>query len=200
MKLLKNYDYYLIVLTVLIFFATGLVCLYGIAYYDYLAVIPGWQQTIRYAQYINDMNSYLYPFLVLLLVSLGLCIPKRLLEQNILIKFWLPALCVTLILTFLSGIETGLGFILAIMAGFQGVVLMLTLRKNKAIRFEKEGFVARLGSVLLHLGVVVLVLNFVIFRENPFHITIFWFGTVSVTAGSIFSFYPEKMTSILHTE
>ncbi len=198
MRHLKNYDYYLMILTVLIFFAIGLVCLYGITYYDYLAVTSGWQQTIRYAQYINDMNSYLYPFLVLLLVSLGLCIPKRLLEQNTLIKFWLPALCITLILTFLSGIETGLGFILAVMAGFQGIVLIFTIRKSKAIRFEKEGYVVRLGSVLLHLGIVILILNFVIFRENPFHITIFWLGTVSVTVGNIFSFYPEKMTSILH--
>ncbi|HEY9206163.1 MAG TPA: hypothetical protein VIO58_09595 [Candidatus Methanoperedens sp.] len=198
MRLLKNYDYYLIVLTVLIFFAIGLVCLYGITYYDYLAVNPQWQRTIQYAQYINDMNSYLYPFLVLLLVSLGLCIPKRLLEQNTLIKFWLPALCITLILTFLSGIETGLGFILAVMAGFQGIVLIFTIRKSKAIRFEKEGYVVRLGSVLLHLGVVILILNFVIFRENPLHITIFWLGTVSVTIGNIFSFYPEKMTSVLH--
>ncbi len=200
MKFLKNYDYYLVILTVLIFFAIGIVCLYGITYYDYLAVTPEWQQTIRYAQYINDMNSYLYPFLVLLLVSLGLCIPKRLVEQNILIKFWFPALCVTLILTFLSGIETGLGFILVIMAGFQGIVLFLTLKKSEAIRFEKEGYVVRLGSALLHFGVVILILNFVILRENPLHIMIFWLGTVSVTIGNVFSFYPEKITSILHTE
>lgn len=73
----QKYDYYLIILTTLILFAIGLVSLYGIAYYNYLAANPQWTRTILYTQYIDDMNSYLYPFLVLLLVSLGLCIPEK---------------------------------------------------------------------------------------------------------------------------
>ncbi|MCZ7404850.1 MAG: hypothetical protein O8C67_07960, partial [Candidatus Methanoperedens sp.] len=68
---LKNYDYYLIILTALILFAIGLVCVYGITEYNYLAVNPQWTSTIQYSRYINDMNSYLYTFLVLLLLTLG---------------------------------------------------------------------------------------------------------------------------------
>ncbi|VVB92081.1 Uncharacterised protein [uncultured archaeon] len=196
MKYLKNYDYGLIILTTLVLFAIGLVCVYGIAYYNYLAANPQWQYTPLYIQYINNMNSFLYPFLVLLLISLGLCIPKRLLEQDILIKFGVLALGVTIILTFLSGIETGLGFILAIMTGVQCIVLILTIKKSKTVRFEKEGYIVRLGSVLLHLGVVILIFNFVTFRENPFHISIFWTGTLLVIAGNIFSFYPGRINSL----
>ncbi len=197
MKYLKNYDYGLIILTTLVLFAIGLVCVYGIAYYNYLAVNPQWQYTPLYIQYINDMNSFLYPFLVLLLMSLGLCIPKRLFEQGILIKFGIIAAGVTIVLTFLSGIETGLGFILAIMTGVQCIVLILTIKKSKTVRFEKEGYIARLGSVLLHLGVVILIFNFVTLRENPFHISIFWMGTLLVIAGNIFSFYPGRINSLL---
>lgn len=187
----QKYDYYLVIQTTLILFAIGIVCVYGISYYNYLAS-PDWTNTIQYAKYIDDMNSYLYPFLVLLLITLCLCIPKRLFEQDILIKFSALMLGVTLLLTGLYGIVTGLGFILAIITGVQSVVLILTLKKSKTIRYEKEGYVGRIGSSLLHLGVVVLIFNFVSLRESSSHIAIFWFGTVFVVAGSIFSFYVGK--------
>lgn len=193
---LKNYDYYLIVLTTFILFAIGIVCVYGISYYNYLASGHGWTGTTGYLQFIDDMNSYLYPFLVLLLVSLGLCIPKRLFEQDILVKISALALGVTVILTFLWGIEKALGFILAVITGLQGVVLILTFNKNRAIRFEKEGYLVRMGSSMLHLGIVILIFNFVTLRESQFHILIFWAGTLFVTAGNIFSFYPERMNSL----
>lgn len=125
----QRYDYYLIIVTVLILFSIGIVCIYGISYYNYLAVSPEWTGTIQYTKYIDDMNSYLYPFLVLLLISLGLCIPKRLFEPDILMKFSALVLGITLILTFLYNIEIGLGFILAVMTGVQGLVLILTSRK-----------------------------------------------------------------------
>lgn len=195
---LKNYDYYLIILTVIILFAIGILCLYGIAYYNYAAVDPQWIHTIQYTRYIDDMNSYLYLLLVLLLISLGLCIPKRLFEQDVLIKFSALVLGLTIILTFLTVIERALGFILAVMTGIQGIVLILTVKKSKAIRFEKEGYTARLGSSLLHLGLVILLFNFVALRESEFHISIFWSGTLLITGGNIFSFYPDRIARLLH--
>lgn len=192
----KKYDYYLIVLTTLILLAIGIVCMYGITYYNYLAATPGWTGTTVYPQFIDDMNSYLYPFLVLLLISLGLCIPKRLFEPEILVKISILALGVTILLTFLFDMETAMGFILAVIAGIQGIVLILTFNKNKKIRFEKEGYIVRLGSSMLHLGIVILIFNFVTLRDSRFHILIFWTGTLFVTAGNIFSFYPERMNSL----
>ncbi|MCX9010363.1 MAG: hypothetical protein OIN66_04490 [Candidatus Methanoperedens sp.] len=197
---LKNYDYYLIILTTLVLFAIGLVCIYGITYYNYLSANPAWTRTPQYVQYIEDMNLYLYPFLILLLIALGLCIPKRLFEQDILVKLSAAMLTATLILMFLSGMETGMGFILAVTSGLQGIVLIMTIKKSRAIRFEREGYVVRLGSSLLHLGVVILVLNFVSLRENPLHISIFWSGTVLVIAGNVFSFYSGRIASFIHYE
>jgi hypothetical protein len=190
---LKNYDYYLIILTTLILFAIGAVSLYGITYYNYLAVDSQWTKTVQYSQYIDEMDSYLYPFLVLLLISLGLCIPKRLFEQDILIKFSAAILGITVILTVLSDIEKGLGFILAVMTVVQAIVLIMTIKKSKSIRFEKEGYIVRIGSSLLHLGFVIIILNFVSLRESSFHLLIFWIGVVLITVGNVFSFYPEKM-------
>jgi hypothetical protein len=193
----KNYDYYLIVLTTAILFAIGIVCVYGITYYNYLAAVPRWTETTGYLQFINDMNSYLYPFLVMLLISLGLCIPKRLFEQDILIKISLLVLAVTVILTYALGMENAMGFILAIITGLQCIVIILTFNKSRVVRFEKEGYIVRMGSSMLHLGIVVLIFNFVTLRENQLHIMIFWAGTILVTAGNLFSFYPERMNSLL---
>lgn len=194
---IQKYDYYLMVLTIIVLFAVGLLCVYGVFFYNYLAVNPQWQDTIEYTQFIDAMNSYLFPLLVLLLIILGLCIPKRLLKQDILIIFSAVILALTLVLAALSGIETGLGFILAVMTGIQGIVLIMTIKKSGTLRFEKEGYTARLGSSLLHFGLVILIFNFVALRENPLHISIFWGGTLLITAGNIFSFYPERISSIL---
>jgi hypothetical protein len=197
---LKNYDYYLIILTTLILFGIGAVSLYGITYYNFLAVNADWTKTVQYSQYIDEMNSYIYPFLVLLLISLGLCIPKRLLEQDMMIKTSALILGITIILTIYSGLETGLGFILVVMTIVQSIVLILTIKKSMTIRFEKEGYVVRLGSSLLHLGVVILIFNFVNFQDSPYHLLIFWFGMVLITSGNIFSFYPEKVSSLFPQE
>lgn len=193
----KNYDYYLIILTTLILFMVGAVSLYGITYYNYLAVDSGWTKTAQYSRYIDEMDSYLYPFLVLLLISLGLCIPKRLFEQDILLKFSVIILGMTVMLTIFYDIETGLGFILALMTVVQSVILIMTIRKSRSIRFEKEGYIARMGSSLLHLGLVLIMLNFVSLRYSPYHLLIFWFGVIFITLGNVFSFYPEKTASLL---
>jgi hypothetical protein len=196
----KNYDYYLIIITTLILFGIGAVSLYGITYYNYLAVNADWTKTLQYNQYIDEMNSYIYPFLVLLLISLGLCIPKRLFEQDTMIKSSALILGITIIITIFSGLETGLGFILVVMTSVQAIVLILTIKKSRTIRFEKEGYVVRLGSSLLHLGVVILIFNFVNFQDSPYHLLIFWFGMVLITSGNIFSFYPEKLSSLFPHE
>lgn len=194
---MKKYDYYLIVITAFILFAIGLVCVYGIAYYNYLAINTEWTRTLQYTYYINDMNSYLYPFLVLLLVSLGMCVPKRLLEMDLLLRFGALALGATIFLTVSFDIETGFGFILAVTLGMQGFIVLLTLGRSSSIRYEKEGYVARLGSALLHLGVVLLIFNFVALKESSIHLPVFWGGMALLTAGNIFSFYPEKISSLI---
>lgn len=196
----RNYDYYLIIITTLILFGIGAVSLYGITYYNYLAVDARWTQTVQYSQYIDEMNSYIYPFLVLLLISLGLCIPKRLFEQDMMIKSSAFILGITIILTIFSGLEAGLGFILVVMTAVQAIVLIMTIKKSRTIRFEKEGYIVRLGSSLLHLGVVILIFNFVNFQDSPYHLLIFWFGVILITSGNLFSFYPERISSLFSQE
>lgn len=171
-----------------------MVCVYGIAYYDYL-VSSAWK--ISQAEYIDIMNHYLYPFLLMLLVSLGLCIPKRLLHWSILVPFSVVVLITTLLITFSSDMVKGLGFMLAVMVVVQSIVVILTFRRSKSVRFEKDGNIVKLGSSLLHLGVVILIFNFVSLRDFEIHILIFWTGTGLITIGNIFSFYPGRVEAFL---
>ena len=79
----KTYDFYLMVFTVAVLAIIGLVCLYGIGYYTYTnETMPDWTETALYGQYIDSMNQLIYPFVVLLLVALGLCIPKRIVPRQ----------------------------------------------------------------------------------------------------------------------
>ena len=201
MKLqVQKYDYYFIILTSLILFAIGIVCLYAITYYNYLAVDPQWTRTGQYMDFINTMDSYLYPFVVMLLVTLGLCIPKRLLDRKLLVKVSAVALGATIILTFTSNIEVALGYLLVVMIGIQSFVLILAFRRSKSLRFEKEGYIVRLGSTLLHLGIVIIIFNFVSLREVSYHITVFWVGTFFITVGNVLSFYPDRISRVFHKE
>lgn len=193
---IRNYDYYLIILTVLILSGIGLVSLYGISYYNYLAVDPQWTATDQYSRYVGEMDSYLYPFLILLLILLGMCIPKRLFGQDLLIKFSTIILGITVGLIFLYDIGTGMGFILFSMMFVQIIVLIMTIRKNKSIRFEKEGYLTGIGSSLLHLGYVIIILNFISLKDSPFHMLFFWMGLILITSGNILSFYPDKIASL----
>jgi hypothetical protein len=58
--------------------------------------------------------------------------------------------------------------IIAVMIVVQGFVLIKAIKKDETLRFEKEGYAGRLGSSLLHLGLVVLIFNFMTIWEVHF--------------------------------
>ena len=109
---LKNYDYYLIIITSIALMMIGLVCVFGVWYsYDLYTTNPNWQSTMQYPEYINMMNMYVYPFVLVLLLSLGLCIPKRIVPRTSLIKATFVILLLTLVASVVGGIEIGISFI-----------------------------------------------------------------------------------------
>ncbi|MFQ6118607.1 MAG: hypothetical protein ACE5KE_01830 [Methanosarcinales archaeon] len=188
---IRSLDYHLILITASILFAIGFICLFGIAYYNYAAAADSfWTQTVKYTDYINLMNSSVYPFLVALLVTLGICIPKRIVPDRLLVKVSIIIFAVTAILAVISGIQTSLGFILAVMMGIQTAVLLLTIKKSASVRFEFRDFSAKVGSSLLHLGVVVFIFDFVNLYEQSIHIPVFWLSTLLIIGGIVMSFYP----------
>ena len=194
---LKNYDYYLIIVTSIALMMIGVVCVFGVWYsYDLYTTNPNWQSTMQYPEYINMMNMYVYPFVLVLLLSLGLCIPKRIVPRTSLIKATFVILLLTLVASVVGGIEIGISFILLMSIAVQAVVLILTIMKSGALTFEREGYLIQIGSSLLHLGTVLFIFDFASMRDSVYHIPVFWVVTLLVGIGTFMSFYPSWISRL----
>lgn len=194
---LKNYDYYLIIVTSIALMMIGFVCVFGVWYsYDLYSTNSNWQSTIQFPEYISMMNMYVYPFVLVLLLSLGLCIPKRIVPRVALIKATFIILLLTLVASVVGGIELGITFILLMSIAVQAVVLALTILKSGALTFEREGYLIQIGSSLLHLGTVLFIFDFASMRDSVYHIPVFWVVTVLMGIGTLISFYPSEISRL----
>ncbi|MCL7414842.1 MAG: hypothetical protein M8349_02110 [ANME-2 cluster archaeon] len=194
----KTYDFYLMVLTCAVLAIIGLVCMYGIGYYTYTnETTPQWTQTSMYGDYIDSMNQYIYPFVVLLLVALGLCIPKRIVPRQSLLASGIGMLVVTILIALVTDIGTSLAFLLAVSIVVQAAVMVLTLLGRGGLTYEREGYFVQTGSSMLHLGTVIFVLDFVSFRTSDLHLSVFWVATILITIGTVLSFYPGEAGSVV---
>ncbi len=194
---LKNYDYFLIIVTFIALMMIGLVCVFGVWYsYDLYTTNSNWQSTMQYPAYINMMNMYVYPFVLVLLLSLGLCIPKRIVPRTALIKATFVILLLTLVASVVGGIEIGISFILLMSIAVQVVVLILTVMKSGALTFEREGYLIQIGSSLLHLGTVLFIFDFASMRDSVYHIPVFWVVTLLIGIGTFMSFYPSGISRL----
>lgn len=194
---LKNYDYYLIIVTSIALMMIGFVCVFGVWYsYDLYSTNSNWQSTIQFPEYISMMNMYVYPFVLVLLLSLGLCIPKRIVPRVALIKATFVILLLTLVASVVGGIELGITFILLMSIAVQAVVLALTILKSGALTFEREGYLIQIGSSLLHLGTVLFIFDFASMRDSVYHIPVFWVVTVLMGIGTLMSFYPSEISRL----
>ncbi|MCL7412293.1 MAG: hypothetical protein M8353_01570 [ANME-2 cluster archaeon] len=189
----RTYDFYLMLLTSAVLAIIGLVCLYGIGYYTYTTeTTPQWTETPLYGIYIDSMNQYIYPFVVLLLVVLGLCIPKRIVPRQSLLASGIGILVVTFLIALVTDIGSSLVFLLAVSIVIQTAVMVLTILGRGGLTYEREGYFVQTGSSMLHLGTVVFVLDFVSFRTSDLHLSIFWVATILITIGTVLSFYPGE--------
>ncbi|MDW7776613.1 MAG: hypothetical protein SCH39_09825 [Methanosarcinales archaeon] len=194
----RTYDFYMMLLTTAVLAIIGLVCLYGIGYYTYTTeTIPGWTETPLYGDYIDNMNQYIYPFVVLLLVVLGLCIPKRIVPRQSLLASGTGILAVTLLIALVTDIGSSLAFLLAVSIVVQTAVMVLTMLGRSGLTYEREGYFVQTGSSMLHLGTVVFVLDFVSFRTSDLHLSIFWVATILITVGTLLSFYPGEVGRVV---
>jgi len=194
----KTYNFYMMVVTSVVLTAIGLVCLLGIGYYTVTTEsTPNWLETPLYGQYIDSMNLYIYPFVVLLLVVLGLCIPKRIVPRQALLTSGAGILVLTITLALIINIEASLFFLLGISILIQTAVMVLTIIKWGGLTFEREGYYIQIGSTMLHLGFVIFVFDFVIMRTGEFHLPVFWVATMLITIGTVLSFYPDEIGRIM---
>lgn len=193
-----GWDLGLMTITTFALLAIGIVCVYGV-WFSFIAYgkDPNWLYTPVYAQYISMMNTLVYPFIITLLIALGLCIPKRILRRKLLTQANASILFITLLLAVAVDMNTSIWFILVTGIVIQTAVLIMTIIKSGSVFYEREGQIVHIGSSLLHLGTVVFIFDFASMRTSESHITIFWIATILMGLGTVMAFYAEEIRNIL---
>jgi hypothetical protein len=195
MKTKSPYDFYLILVTAIMLFIISAICIYGMFYFK-LAQIHQMATPMKVA-HMNHMNDVISPFLIGLILLIGICVPKRLLPT-----WWLHRFCVFLgvsglAISLVFGIRSGLMFILMTSLVLQAAVLALAAAASKRVTFERKGYWLHVGSSLIHLGIILFVLDLFFYKRQTLHTCLFWITTVTVVLGMIFCFYSDRMARLI---
>jgi hypothetical protein len=165
----------------------GVLALWGMFRYKSHALLPDWSVPA----FQEMMNRLASPFVVLLIVWLVLCIPKRLLSRRALLAYSAAALAAGVAALPVGGARFALGLVLGLSALLQAAILVLVLGGAR-LRFAGQGLALRAGSSLLHLGIVLFTFDLVALQGSPWHIPLFWVSTALVTAGCVLTFYVAR--------
>ena len=191
----SSYDYYLILATTVMLFLISAICIYGMFYFKLAQVhqLP----LAEKVGYMDSMNTVLAPFLIALIVLLGICVPKRLLPTSWLNWFSLVLILLACAAGFIWDLKASLAFVLMVSCVLQMVVLFMALAGSKELNFEKRGYWVRVGSSLLHLGLILFTLDLFFYRYQVLHQVLFWITTISVLVGMVFCFYAESFSRLV---
>ncbi len=195
MKLKSSYDFYLILATVVVLFAISMISIYGMFYFKF-AQIQQMAPAVKMS-YMNRMNSAIAPFIITLILLLGICVPKRLLPTVWLNRVTVLLVVCTVLTGVFAGVRESLFFILTASLILQTVVFILALSGSKNLHFHKKGYWVRLGSSLIHLGLILFVLDLLLYENKGLHLFLFWITTGSSVIGMLFCFYADSVVSLI---
>ena len=195
MKLKNSYDFYLILATTLVLFAISLICIYSMFYFKF-AQVQQMDLPLKIA-YMNRMNEVVAPFLICLILLLGICVPKRLLSTIWLNRITAILLACVVPIGFFAGVKAGLFFILATSLLLQIIVLLMALAGSRSLHFHKKGYWVRLGSSLIHLGLIIFILDLFFYANKTLHLMLFWVTTSATILGMVFCFYAESVVNFV---
>ena len=190
-----HYDYYLILATAVVLFVISVICIYGMFYFKLAQVhkLP----VAEKVGYMDSMNTVMAPFLIALIVLLGICVPKRLLPTSWLNRFSVILVLLALVASFIWGIKVSLALVLIVSLALQVVVLFMALAGGRELNFEKKGYWVRVGSSLLHLGLILFALDLFFYRYQVLHLVLFWITAISTLLGMAFCFYAESFSRLV---
>ncbi len=195
MKKKTSLDFYLILATAAVLFVISAICIYSMFYFK-MAQVQEMAPLVK-AAYMAKMNAVTAPFLIVLILLLGICIPKRLLPGRWLLRFTALLAAAALAVSFLKGIMMGLVVVLVTSLVLQFVVFILALAGSEWLNFTRKGYWVRVGSSLLHMGLILFVLDLFFYQHQTLHLILFWVTTGTVVLGMIFCFYAESVVGLV---
>ncbi len=189
----RTWDFSLTVATVVLLASLGLQSFIGTLYVWWAqATIPNWE-ILEYGSYIVAMNAIAAPQLVVLVVAMGLCVPKRLFSRRLLVIVSLAMVAIGAVAGVAQGsIAVGVTAYLVLAALIQLAVVLLTAVGAKGPSYLTEGRLTKLGSGLLHLGFIVFGIVVAALQRSVLMLPVFWTATVLMTGGTALSFYADR--------
>jgi hypothetical protein len=190
-----SYDFYLILATATVLAIISGICVYGMFYFKF-AQLQQMAPAVKVA-YMERMNLVVSPFIIALILLLAVCVPKRLLPTVWLNRFALALLGVIGVVVALFGVVIALKVALSVTLILQLVVLGLALAGNQRLHFERKGYWLRVGSSLLHLGLILFILDLFFYKYRVLHLALFWVTTVATVLGMIGCFYSPALAALV---
>ena len=194
-KFKSSYDFYLILATTIVLFAICLISIYGMFYFKF-AQIHQMAPAVKIS-YMDRMNTVIAPFVICLILLLGICVPRRLLPTVWLNRLTALLVICALLTAFTAGVKASLFVILGSSLVLQLIVLIMVLGGSKNLNFHKKGYWVRLGSSLIHLGLILFVFDLFLYERLTLHLVLFWLTTGASVAGMLFCFYAESVAGFI---
>ncbi len=195
-----TWDFSLMAMTVALFASLGVQSLAGTVYvwWAYRSV-PAFEQ-VGYARFVEVMNAVAAPQVVVLVLVMGLCVPKRLFAKGALLGVSAAMLAIGAVVWAASGnLSAGLTAYLALASLIQVAVVAMTVAGTRGPSYLTEGRVAKAGSGLLHLGFVLFTLVVAGLQDSVWMLPVFGVATVLSVVGSAMAFYAGALAGRLRS-
>lgn len=190
----RAWDFGLTVATVALLASLGVQSFVGTLYVWWAQrTISGWQQA-GYPHFISVMNAVAAPQLVLLVVAMGLCVPKRLFARRALLAVSAAMLLVAAVtFAWTRSLAIGLAAYLSLAALIQVAVVVMTAAGVRGPSYLTEGRLTKVGSGLLHMGFILFALVIAVMQRSQLMLPAFWTATAFTMGGTLLSFYAGRL-------
>jgi len=191
----SRWDFALMVATLALLGGLGLQSLLGTLYVWWAQrARPDFMQ-VGYGAYVDAMNAVALPQLVALVAVMGLCVPKRLFERRLLVVVSAVMVAAGLAVGLARrDAQEGLAAYLGLASLVQAAVVALTLAGSPSLRVLHEGRVAKTGSGLLHMGL--LLFGLVVLeplRGSRAMMPVFGVSMLCIVVGCALAFWPRVL-------
>ena len=192
----SRWDFALMIATLALLGGLGIQSLAGTLYVWWAQrAQPAFMQ-VGYPGYLETMNAVALPQLVALVAVMGLCVPKRLFERRRLVAVSGVMVVAGVGVGLARGdAQEGLAAYLGLASLIQAAVVVLTLAGSPSLRILHEGRVAKTGSGLLHMGLLLFGLVVLALRGSGWMMPVFGVSTLCIVGGCALAFWPGILGS-----
>jgi hypothetical protein len=191
----RAWDFALTIVTIVVLGLLGVQSFVGTGYVWWAErSIPEWEAGPGYAAYVSLMNNIAAPLLVVLVVVMGLCVPKRLFSRKVLIAVSAVMVAVGAVTGIaMHSLVYGLAVYLALAALIQVAVVVLTVAGVRGPTYLTEGRLTKTGSGLLHLGFILFGIVIVALQTSSWMLPVFSASALLSIVGTALSFYAHRI-------